>query len=257
METKEPSCLLSVVTVNFNNRVGLEATLDSVRTVLGASGAGIDYEQIVVDGFSSDGSVEFLKSRLAVDARLRAHIDLDDGIYDAMNKGLRAAVGDWIYFLNSGDQVCDAGQWRILSELLSEETRAVSFCTSQTFRGDSYLRGGKESQLTRCELIAHQGIVVPRHAYSGSRFRLDLGISADSSWICDVVRIAGVVPFKSVLAVFSLGGVSNRPTRRSLALAWSEGRSHFFKQAFKWLVMRLLGERWAYRLFYLNKYERT
>lgn len=257
MDTNVPRCLLSVVTVNFNNRGGLEGTLDSAKSVLGDAGAGIDYEQIVIDGLSSDGSVEFLESRLSDNSRLRALIEPDDGIYDAMNKGLRLAEGDWIYFLNSGDRICDAGQWAVLAERLAGESRAVSFPTYQTFGGDRYLRGGEDRQLTQCGLIAHQGIVVPRRAYLGSRFKLDLRISADSSWICDMVRAVGVVPFRFVLAEFSLGGISNRPTFQSLRFAWGESHSYFLKQATKWLVMRLLGERLAYRLLYLNKYDRT
>lgn len=91
---------LSIVTINRNNAAGLRATLES--TLGGQSGFG-DWEQIVVDGASSDGS-------FAEIGRWRGNPHLgwsvsepDAGIYSAMNKGAAHACGDWLLFLNSGD----------------------------------------------------------------------------------------------------------------------------------------------------------
>lgn len=90
--------LLSVVTVCLNRRAGLEATL---RSVLGGRPDAAEVEQIVVDGGSTDGSAEVV--RAWGDRVARFVSEPDDGIYDAMNKGLRLASGDWVLFLNAGD----------------------------------------------------------------------------------------------------------------------------------------------------------
>jgi len=86
----------SIVTVNLNNAAGLAKTLDSV-----ASQTCRDLEQIVIDGGSTDGSVDLIRSRAD---RLSFWVsEADAGVYPAMNKGWRAARGEYVLFLNSGD----------------------------------------------------------------------------------------------------------------------------------------------------------
>lgn len=87
---------LSIITINYNNLDGLQRTIDSV---VGQSFT--DYEWIVIDGGSKDGSRELIE-------RYADHFaywcsEPDKGIYNAMNKGIEKASGDWFLFLNSGD----------------------------------------------------------------------------------------------------------------------------------------------------------
>lgn len=91
---------LSIVTINLNNAVGLKETIISV---LNQSYS--DYEFIVIDGASKDGSVDVIKS---YKQKITTWIsEPDKGIYNAMNKGVRKANGDFILFLNSGDILHD------------------------------------------------------------------------------------------------------------------------------------------------------
>lgn len=87
---------LSVITINFNNASGLQKTIKSV-----VEQTSEDFEYIVIDGFSTDGSQEIIQAN-------EAHISYwvsepDQGIYSAMNKGIKAAKGKYCQFLNSGD----------------------------------------------------------------------------------------------------------------------------------------------------------
>lgn len=90
---------LSIVTINRNNAAGLEKTLQSVLDQTRN-----DFEYIVVDGASTDDSVEIIKhySTLFHD-RLRWISEPDKGIYNAMNKGIKMASGEYLQFVNSGD----------------------------------------------------------------------------------------------------------------------------------------------------------
>lgn len=90
--------ILSIITINRNNAIGLEKTMQSV-----ASQTYKDFEYIVVDGASSDGSVAVIKSMESEFAHLKWVSESDKGIYNAMNKGIRMASGDFIQILNSGD----------------------------------------------------------------------------------------------------------------------------------------------------------
>lgn len=87
---------VSIITINRNNAKGLECTIESV-----ISQAYQNIEYIVIDGASSDGSQELIK-------QYSGHItywvsEPDGGVYNAMNKGIRVATGDYLLFLNSGD----------------------------------------------------------------------------------------------------------------------------------------------------------
>lgn len=89
---------LSIITINRNNVAGLEKTLQSVATQTFK-----EFEYIVVDGASTDGSVEIIKKYEPQFTHLRWVSEPDSGIYNAMNKGLRMASGEYIQILNSAD----------------------------------------------------------------------------------------------------------------------------------------------------------
>jgi len=88
--------LLSIITINYNNSSGLKKTIDSVVNQLFKN-----FQYIIIDGGSTDGSVELIKG-------YETNIDYwvsepDSGIYNAMNKGLAKATGEYILMINSGD----------------------------------------------------------------------------------------------------------------------------------------------------------
>lgn len=91
---------LSIITVNYNNSAGLEKTINSVIIQKNT-----DFEFIIIDGASNDDSLQTLKNN-------KEYIDYyvsekDLGIYNAMNKGIKIAKGDYLLFLNSGDELYD------------------------------------------------------------------------------------------------------------------------------------------------------
>ena len=87
---------LSIITINLNNKDGLRKTIESV-----ISQTFEDFEYILIDGASTDGSVEVISQ---FETRLKYWIsEPDNGIYHAMNKGIKKAKGDYCLFLNSGD----------------------------------------------------------------------------------------------------------------------------------------------------------
>lgn len=101
--------ILSIVTINRNNKSGLEKTLKSIypKNV-------IDFEHIIIDGNSQDGSVELIED-YAAKWDINWISELDSGIFNAMNKGLNLVQGDYVIFMNSGDAFCEGA---LTSELL-------------------------------------------------------------------------------------------------------------------------------------------
>jgi glycosyltransferase involved in cell wall biosynthesis len=101
---------LTIITINLNNSAGLEKT---VRSVLQQGYQEVEY--IVIDGGSTDGSVNILKK---YDDHITYWIsEQDSGMYAAMNKGIRAATGKYLLFLNSGDYLFDE---QVIAELLTQ-----------------------------------------------------------------------------------------------------------------------------------------
>lgn len=89
---------LSIVSITYNNLAGLKKTMKSVleQTFTG-------YEYIIIDGGSSDGSREYVEEN--ADKLVYAISERDKGVYDAMNKGIKVAKGEYLFFLNSGDRL--------------------------------------------------------------------------------------------------------------------------------------------------------
>ena len=118
---------LSIITINYNNAEGLRKTLASV-----ASQTYVEIEHIIIDGGSSDNSVEVIReyesslaSRLSLLAsRLKWVSEKDSGIYNAMNKGILMATGEYCQFLNSGDMLAaDDVTERMMAALEAQQVK--------------------------------------------------------------------------------------------------------------------------------------
>lgn len=110
---------LSIITINYNNAEGLRKTLASVAAQTYA-----DIEHIIIDGGSTDGSVDIIRdysqSPIANSHEIRWISEKDKGIYNAMNKGILMATGEYIQILNSGDILFDANVTQQMIERLNQ-----------------------------------------------------------------------------------------------------------------------------------------
>lgn len=109
---------VSVVTVVYNN---VNTVCDAVESVLGQDYHNVEY--IIIDGGSTDGTLDVLSQYRADIDRLIS--EPDDGIYDAMNKGIRSACGDVVGILNSDDFYADA---QVLSKVAQTFKREATDC---------------------------------------------------------------------------------------------------------------------------------
>jgi glycosyltransferase involved in cell wall biosynthesis len=105
---------LSIITINYNNLGGLKRTVNSVINQTYK-----DFEYIVIDGASTDGSAEYLKNQ---SSKMHYFIsEKDTGVYNAMNKGIKVANGEYLLFLNSGDHLNDSFTLEKIKSHLSNE----------------------------------------------------------------------------------------------------------------------------------------
>ncbi|MFD0762121.1 glycosyltransferase family 2 protein [Lutibacter aestuarii] len=108
--------IVSIITINYNNQLGLQKTMDSVLAQQWRN-----FEYLVIDGGSTDESIPIIKAN-------EKHIDYwvsekDSGIFNAMNKGIKKATGNYLLFLNSGD-------------VLNGATALLDFIKHPNFKGD-------------------------------------------------------------------------------------------------------------------------
>jgi len=120
---------LSIITINLNNHEGLRKTIDSV---IGQTFR--DFEWIVIDGGSTDGSKELIEQY--ADHFAYWVSEPDRGIYQAMNKGIKVAKGEYLQFLNSGDWLWNE---TVLQEVFS------SNCHEDVLYGDCIEADGSNS----------------------------------------------------------------------------------------------------------------
>lgn len=115
---------LSIITINYNNALGLKKTLDSV-----AVQTYTDFEHIIVDGVSTDDSVDIIRaysqSPIANRLKITWLSESDTGVYNAMNKGIKLAKGKYLLFLNSGDYLIADD---VLDKVFSHDCDADILC---------------------------------------------------------------------------------------------------------------------------------
>jgi len=202
MDTTAPrkNLKVSIVTVNLNNLPGLISTVKSIR-----SQSAQCFEHIIIDGGSTDGAVDFLRSISDLDTRWAS--EPDTGVFDAMNKGAALARGEYIYFLNSGDRFVDSDVLASIENELQQDRRIV--CGSVRTTRDGEFAGFAD--LGRW--LPHQGAFVRTDIQKEFPFDTRLRIFGDLDfWMR--LQAAGLfepVRVERVIAEMEMDGLGNHP----------------------------------------------
>ena len=222
---------VSVITVVWNAAAELEKTLSNLAA-LECTAASL--EVIVIDGASTDGTPEVMKRY--GDLISYGVSEPDGGLYDAMNKGIRAATGDYLWFVNAGDTVyAPDALTRIFSgpcptaDIYYGETLVVSPAGKPLgLRKKQLPHGGLTwHSLLRGMVVCHQSFIVRRSIaplYNTDQYRL----AADIDWVIECLKRASTVENTGlILSCFTTGGVSTRRRRASLRERWHIMCSHY------------------------------
>lgn len=211
------SAKLSIITINRNNAEGLKRTLDSVAVQTNK-----EFEHIIVDGASTDESVEVIKDYVNHVSCMMYDVlwvsEKDTGIYNAMNKGLKKAKGEYTLMLNSGDYLVDEHVIeRILPEF--EGTDIVQGNVITTRAGKETIdRGYGKSDLTFIDVInghfLHQASFCRRELFDKyGYFDETYKINGDTVFYAKCLGF-GDATFKYVdqnIAYFDMTGISADP----------------------------------------------
>lgn len=203
--------LITVVTVVYNDVEHIEST---ILSVVNQTYNNIEY--IIIDGGSTDGTVDVIK-------KYANHIaywvsEPDKGIYNAMNKGICKATGEWINFMNSGDTFCSP---EVLLEVFS-----CKMCNVDVIAGIALIEGKKrwvpygEKDLSLMYFylwgICHQATFIRRKLFEKEMYDENLRIASDSKFFIKNL-IFEHCTYKKVnieICNFALGGISSNETKQ-------------------------------------------
>lgn len=215
----------SVITINRNNASGLEKT---IRSVLQQSYK--EFEYIIVDGASSDGSLEVIKEYFPPvpsygTPKVQWLSEPDTGIYNAMNKGIRKAAGDYLLFMNSGDALADDQVLMKMNEACDGTDIVIGHINFVSADGKVTKNVGlKNNEISLFSFylygISHQASFIKSTLFNDSMYDESLKINADWKFFLQtiVMQNASVKVIPIIIADYDGSGVSST----NLDLLWKE-----------------------------------
>jgi putative colanic acid biosynthesis glycosyltransferase len=196
--------LLSIITVTKDNAAGLKMTARSLEVQQNAP----EFEWIVIDGASTDRTGNIITDFSALNPVSVS--EPDKGIYDAMNKGIDRAKGDYLWFLNAGDALSDLNVLRdVARELRSAFLPDFLFGDA---REDGHIKTAKDMDaFTGGQITHHQAMLYSRKAVGDLRYDTQYKIAADYDFTLRFVSQAKKFHYMSrILCDFQTGGVSQK-----------------------------------------------
>jgi putative colanic acid biosynthesis glycosyltransferase len=210
---------LYIITITWNDRLGLEATYCSL-----AEQSCRNFTWLVVDGGSTDGTVEYLKSLKAPAPDWQS--EPDNGIYNAMNKGLQRILAKdfMVMFLNGGDRLADADVVSDLIEFCNKPGHKPSFIYGDAIErfdgGERLHRKARQcSWLEKGMFTQHQAMIFCFYDMQKPLYREEYQISSDYAYVYEWISGRGpdsVTYMERPICEFSMGGLSQ--TKRVQAL---------------------------------------
>lgn len=201
---------ITVITVTLNCR---EEAIETAKSVISQNSN--EYEYIIKDGGSTDGTIESLRS-----LGLNVIVKHDNGIYDAMNQALELALGDYVYFLNAGDTfIDDSVIYKIVDSI--DGNASIYYCDlllSPMNMTTNYPKVITKYYLFR-KNINHQACFISRKLYTSlNKFDIKYKFNADQYFLREAIINHNEITKKINIVVsrWSYGGISTRKSNRSV-----------------------------------------
>lgn len=241
----------SIITVNFNNKEGLRKTIESVihQTFH-------DFEFIIIDGGSTDGSVDVLKE---YDAQINYWVsEADNGIYQGMNKGIKKATGEYLNFMNSGD--CFYNE-EVLQHVFNKHLTCDIIVgkdfhyNPQTQQGFRTILPPRISMLTfYIQTLPHQSSFFKRELFFNTLYDESLRIVADTKFyiqkICE--EDCSIELIEEIICKREPDGISKSYNNQRIAEHQAVLAGFLPKGAIKdYQTLALLDKATTYKLFFL------
>lgn len=205
---------ISIITVNYNNLEGLQKTISSVSNQTWQ-----EFEHIIIDGGSTDGSVAYIKSKS--DRFAYWVSEPDKGVYHAMNKGIAQASGEYLLFLNSGDHFFSSKVLAQNHEKIKET--AIIYFNLQVIEGNEIFIKEYPEVLSFSyfvkDTLPHPATFIAKEAFEKTDlYREDFKILSDWKFFLDGICKYNLT-YKKInrtLSTFYIGGMSSNPANGAI-----------------------------------------
>ena len=199
--------LISIITVTYNCENEICKTLISIAEQIFE-----DYELLIIDGNSSDKTLELANQFKNKIPNMRIYSESDMGIYDAMNKGVALAKGKYLYFLNAGDFFLENDLLQRVAKWCIGEKDIYYGSVLKDNKIECYPKYIRTSWLTLMErMVCHQAIFAKKYLYLKNPYNLEYKICADRDWLIRVLKQNVSVEKMDDLVIcsYDLDGVSS------------------------------------------------
>lgn len=202
--------LISIVSIALNNLKGLQKTYKSIenQTFKG-------FEWVVIDGVSDDGTREWLTKTPEIGLDSCWISEKDQGIYDAMNKGIDQAEGQYILFLNAGDELAGPNVLQTLSQKIKSSNNPDFVYGDAYEEGQNgqklYKKARHASKIASGMITHHQAMLYRRSVIGKDRYDLSYQLAADYDFTARFLKRAKTDLYcDKALCVFEAGGISQK-----------------------------------------------
>lgn len=197
--------LISVITVSYNAAMTIELTIQSV---LQQAYSRVEY--IIIDGGSTDGTIEIIKQ---YEEQLAYWVsEPDNGIYDAMNKGVDRAKGDYAVFLGADDSFVDGAVLSMVADFISEHSVDILSGRVIAVEEEAQIIAGCETALWKIKsgvMLPHQGLFVRKQLLLEHPFNTEMRIYADYEQLLTLVLSGIKIHYiRTYITYYSLNGAS-------------------------------------------------
>lgn len=212
-ETNKKKYKITVITICRNAEDVIEKT---IKSVLSQDYVNIEY--IIVDGASTDNTIKIVE-KYARDYSIRYISEKDDGIYNAMNKGVRMSTGDYIIFENAGDIFKD-------KKVISDVVQCMQIVSADIYYGNciKMINGekvilkidkGKLKALLKGSMPCHQSIFASKRLLEKYPFDESYIIRSDFDWLLKCKKsLARFCYINRIICVFDGNGLSMRRSKK-------------------------------------------
>jgi len=240
--------MLSIITINYNNKEGLERTIKSV-----CSQSYEKFEYIIIDGASNDGSLDVINSyKKDIDYFVS---EKDHGVYNAMNKGIKKSKGDYLLFLNSGDTLINKDVLAVVGKQINSKVGLYYGNINLVYKDSERLKIYPDELTFNFfyeSSLPHPATFIQRKLFD-TVFYYNEDYRIVSDWeffICAICKYeVSYCYLDKVISNYDMSGISSSEENKSLI---EQEKNSVYETHFKWFYEDYLALK-SFKRTFLNK----
>ena len=249
--------LLTIITPSFNSAKTIERTIKSILDQ-----EFLDYEYLIIDGASKDNTLDIVKKyHSSFDGKMKWYSEPDKGIYDAFNKGIRLAKGEYVWIVNSDDYMEPNALSVLGNYICSQKTKPEVISAAMNFinmQGEiSRVAKSNQKQADYCYKtngmgVTHPATIVAKSVYSQyGLYDDEFKICGDIDWFFRIYKSGVKICFiDDIVTNMTEGGVSTTFNLKKMA---KDRRRLLKKRYHNFLLEAYYFVRWAKRVYFLMR----